>query len=56
MNADPEVMRFVGDGRKPDPVEQEERVRAASRDFNMDWAIGAYSYASDPMTISAMSS
>jgi RimJ/RimL family protein N-acetyltransferase len=27
MSADPEVMRFVGDGRKPDPVEQERRVR-----------------------------
>jgi hypothetical protein len=23
MNSDPEVMRFVGDGRMPDPVELE---------------------------------
>jgi RimJ/RimL family protein N-acetyltransferase len=36
MNADPEVMRFVGDGRKVDPVEQEKRVRErAGTDFGM---------------------
>jgi RimJ/RimL family protein N-acetyltransferase len=27
MNSDPEVMRFVGDGRMPDPVELEKRTR-----------------------------
>ena len=27
MNTDPEVMRFVGDGRMPDPVELEKRTR-----------------------------
>ena len=27
MDADPEVRRYVGDGRLPDPVEQEKRVR-----------------------------
>jgi RimJ/RimL family protein N-acetyltransferase len=36
MNADPEVMRFVGDGSKPDPVEQERRVRErVDTDFGM---------------------
>jgi RimJ/RimL family protein N-acetyltransferase len=36
MNADPEVMRFVGDGSKPDPAEQERRVRArVDTDFGM---------------------
>ena len=27
MDADPEVRRYVGDGRLPDPIEQERRVR-----------------------------
>jgi len=27
MNSDPEVMRFIGDGRMPDPVELEKRTR-----------------------------
>ncbi|MGH8224499.1 MAG: GNAT family N-acetyltransferase [Woeseiaceae bacterium] len=36
MAADPEVMRFVGDGRVPDPVEQERRVRErVGTDFGM---------------------
>jgi RimJ/RimL family protein N-acetyltransferase len=36
VNADPEVMRFVGDGRMPDPVEQERRVRErVDTDFGM---------------------
>jgi RimJ/RimL family protein N-acetyltransferase len=36
MAADPEVMRFVGDGRVPDPTEQEKRVRErAGTDFGM---------------------
>ena len=34
MNCDPEVMRFVGDGRMPDPVELEKRTRErAATDF-----------------------
>jgi RimJ/RimL family protein N-acetyltransferase len=36
MNADPEVIRFVGDGSRPDPVEQERRVRErVDTDFGM---------------------
>ncbi len=36
MNTDPEVMRFVGDGRMPDPVELEKRTRERVRtDFGM---------------------
>ena len=36
MNADPEVMRFVGDGRMPDPVALEKRTRErVSTDFGM---------------------
>ncbi len=36
MNSDPEVLRFVGDGRMPDPVEQERRVRErVNTDFGM---------------------
>jgi RimJ/RimL family protein N-acetyltransferase len=45
MTADPEVMRFIGDGRMPDPVEQEERVRArVGIDFGMGlgyWSVFA---------------
>lgn len=36
MNSDPEVMRFVGDGRMPDPVELEKRTRErVGTDFGM---------------------
>ncbi|HZF35630.1 MAG TPA: GNAT family N-acetyltransferase [Candidatus Angelobacter sp.] len=36
MNTDPEVMRFVGDGRIPDPVELERRTRArVDTDFGL---------------------
>ena len=36
MNSDPEVMRFVGDGRMPDPVELERRTRErVDTDFGM---------------------
>jgi RimJ/RimL family protein N-acetyltransferase len=36
MNADPEVMRFVGDGRMPDPAASEKRTRErVSTDFGM---------------------
>ena len=36
MNTDPEVMRFVGDGRMPDPVELEKRTRErVGTDFGM---------------------
>jgi RimJ/RimL family protein N-acetyltransferase len=45
MNNDPEVMRFIGDGRMPDPVEQERRVRArVDIDFGMGlgyWSVFA---------------
>jgi RimJ/RimL family protein N-acetyltransferase len=36
MHLDPEVMRFVGDGRMPDPVELEKRTRErCATDFGM---------------------
>jgi RimJ/RimL family protein N-acetyltransferase len=36
MNSDPEVMRFIGDGRMPDPVELEKRTRErCATDFGM---------------------
>ena len=36
MNSDPEVMRFVGDGRMPDPSEIEKRTRErCGTDFGM---------------------
>jgi RimJ/RimL family protein N-acetyltransferase len=36
MNSDPEIMRFVGDGRMPDPVELEKRTRErVGTDFGM---------------------
>ena len=45
MNTDPEVMRFVGDGRMPDPVELEKRTRErVSTDFGLGlgyWSVFA---------------
>jgi RimJ/RimL family protein N-acetyltransferase len=37
MAADPEIMRFIGDGQVPDPVEHETRVRAR---VDTDFGVG----------------